>query len=363
MSFSEPFIRRPVGTSLLMIGLLLLGVVAYRYLPVAPLPQVEFPTIVVSASLPGASPETMASTVAAPLERRLGAIAGVSEMTSSSATGSTSVVVQFELSRSIEGAAKDVQAAINAAVADLPGDLPSLPRFRKVNPADAPVMILALTSDVLASGEVYNYADTVIGQRLSQIKGVSQVTIGGAEKTAVRVRVNPGAVANMGIGFDDIRTAIANANADAPKGSFDGEDQSFSLGVNDQLFTAEEYSKLIVGTRNGAPIRLDAVASVIDGAENTRVAGWYNRDRAVIVLVQKQTGANVIETVDAVKAALPQLERWLPPSIKVSVVNDRTTTIRASVRDVQRTLAVATVLVVLVVFFLLRRVRATLIPD
>jgi hydrophobe/amphiphile efflux-1 (HAE1) family protein len=363
MSFSEPFIRRPVATSLLMVGLLLLGLVAYRFLPVAPLPQVEFPTIVVSASLPGASPETMAATVAAPLERRLGAIAGASEITSSSATGTTSVVIQFELSRSIEGAAKDVQAAINAAVADLPGDLPSLPRFRKVNPADAPVMILALTSDVFSSGEVYNYADTVIGQRLSQVKGVSQVTIGGAEKTAVRVRVNPGAVANMGLGFDDIRTAITQANADAPKGSFDGEDQSFSLGVNDQLFTAEEYAKLIVGTRNGTPIRLDAVASVIDGAENTRVAGWYNRDRAVIVLVQKQAGANVIETVDGVLAALPQLERWLPPSIKVSIVNDRTRTIRASVHDVQRTLAIAIVLVVLVVFFFLRRVRATLIPG
>jgi multidrug efflux pump len=363
MGFSDPFIRRPVGTTLLMIGLLLLGLVAYRFLPVAPLPQVEFPTIVVSASLPGADPETMAETVAAPLERRLGVIAGVSELTSTSATGSTSIVAQFDLNRSIEGAAKDVQAAINAAVADLPKDLPSLPRFRKVNPADAPVMILALTSETISAADVYNWADTVIGQRLSQVPGVSQVTIAGAEKPAVRIRVNPGALAAMGLGLDDVKNAVAAANADAPKGSVDGDQQSYTIAVNDQLFGADNYRKLIIGMQNGVPIRLDAVANAVDSVENVRVAGAYNHDRAVIVIIQKQAGANVIETVDAIRAELPRLEKWLPPSIKVNVTNDRTKTIRASIRDVQTTLAISIALVVLVVFVFLRRLRATLLPS
>jgi multidrug efflux pump len=346
-----------------MIGLLLLGIVAYRALPVAPLPQVEFPTIVVSASLPGADPETMAETVAGPLERRLGTIAGISELTSTSSTGSASVVAQFDLNRSIEGAAKDVQAAINAAAADLPKDLPSLPRFRKVNPADAPIMILALTSEVIAPGEIYNWADTVIGQRLSQVPGVSQVTIAGAEKPAVRIRVNPGALAAMGLGLDDVRAAVGAANADAPKGSIDGEAQSYTIAVNDQLFGADSYRKLIIGTKNGVPIRLDAVASVVDSVENVRVAGWYNHERAVIVIIQKQAGANVIETVDAIRGVLPQLERWLPPSIKVHVTNDRTQTIRASIRDVQMTLGISVALVVMVVFVFLRRLRATILPS
>jgi multidrug efflux pump len=363
MHFCEVFIRRPVGTALLMLALFLAGAVAFRFLPVAPLPQIEFPTIVVSASLPGASPETMSQTVAAPLERRLGAIAGVTEITSSSSTGSTSVVVQFDLDRSIEAAAKDVQAAINGAVAELPEDLPSLPRLRKVNPADAPVLSLALTSEVLAPGDVYDYADRVLGQRLSQVPGVSQVVIAGAEKTAVRVRVDPGALASMGLGFDDVRAAIVAANASGPKGSIDGESRSFTIGVNDQLFGAEAYRDIIVTTRNGVPVRLGDIASVVDAAQNTRVAAWRNRDRAVTVWVYKQAGANVVDTVDAVRAELPALERWLPPSIKVSVVNDRTRTIRASLREVQLTLAASVVLVVLVVFAFLRRVRATLIPS
>ncbi len=363
MSFCEVFIRRPVGTSLLMLGLLLLGIVAYRALPVAPLPRVEFPTISVSAGLPGASPETMSQTVAAPLERRLGTIAGVNEITSRSSTGNTSVTVQFDMSRSIEDAAKDVQAAINAAVDDLPDDLPALPRFRKVNPADAPIMVLALTSEVLSPGEVYDQADAILGQRLSQIPGVSQVIIAGAEKTAVRVRVNPGALANMGLGFDDVRNAIVQANVTAPKGSIDGERQAVTIAVNDQLFGAENYRRIIVGTRNGVPIRLDSVATVIDGAQNTRVAGWHNRERSVQIWINKQAGANVIETVDAIRAELPQLERWLPPSVKVSVVNDRTKTIRGSFREVQLTLVASIALVVLVVFGFLRRLRATLIPS
>jgi hydrophobe/amphiphile efflux-1 (HAE1) family protein len=363
MHFCEIFIRRPVGTSLLMLGVLLLGVVAYRFLAVAPLPRVEFPTIVVSAALPGASPETMSQTVATPLERRLGTIAGVTEITSTSSTGNTNVTVQFDLNRSIEAAAKDVQAAINAAAADLPDDLPNPPRFRKVNPADSPVMSLALTSDVLAPGDVYDYADAILGQRLSQVPGVSQVLIAGAEKPAVRVRLDPGALANMGLGLDDVRTAITRANVDAPKGSIDGEDQAFTIGVNDRLFGAEAYRNVIVATRNGAPVRLDAIASVVDAAQNTRVAAWHNRDRAVTVWIYKQTGANVVETVDMIRAELPQLERWLPPSIKVSVVNDRTKTIRASLREIQLTLVISIALVILVVFAFLRRLRATTIPS
>jgi multidrug efflux pump len=362
VGFSAPFIRRPVGTSLLMLGLMLLGIVSYRLLPVAPLPQVDLPTIFVSAGVPGASPETMAATVAAPLERRLGQIAGVTEITSTSSTGSSTVVVQFDLGRSIEGAAKDVQAAINAAAADLPADLPSLPRFRKANPAAAPIMILALTSDTVAPGDLYNYADTVLGQRLSQVKGVAQVSINGAEKTAVRVQANPAALASMGLGLDDIRTTLAQANVDLPKGSLDGPEQSYTIGASDQLFGADAYRSLIVATRNGVPIRLDAVATVVDGVENTRLAGWFNRGKAVLLIIQKQADANIIDTVDAIRAELPQLERWLPPSVKVTVVNDRTKTIRASLFDVQITLAAATMLVILVVFLFLRRVRATLIP-
>ncbi|WP_431858127.1 multidrug efflux RND transporter permease subunit [Azospirillum sp.] len=362
MGLSTPFIHRPVGTSLLMVGVLLLGIVAYRFLPVASLPQVEFPTIVVSASLPGASPEIMASTVATPLERRLARIADVTEITSNSTLGSTSVVVQFDLGRDIEAASRDVQAAINAAGGDLPKDLPNPPRMRRVNPADAPVLVLAVTSDTLAPGDVFNLADTVIGQRLSQIEGVSQVSISGAEKSAVRVRANAAALASMGLSLEDVRAAISQANANAPKGSFDGNRENWAIGADDQLFGAEAYRNLIVAEKGGAVVRLSAVASVIDATENARVAAWYNGKRAVLVQVQKQTGANVVETVDRVYAELPQLERWLPPGVNVSERTDRTPTIRASIRDVQFTLALTVALVVMVMFLFLRRVSATLIP-
>ncbi|RJF79256.1 acriflavine resistance protein B [Azospirillum cavernae] len=362
MALSTPFIHRPVGTSLLMIGLLLVGMVAYRFLPVAPLPQVEFPTILVSASLPGASPETMAASVATPLERRLARIAGVSEMTSNSTSGSTSVIIQFDLNRDIEAASRDVQAAINAAGGDLPADLPNPPRLRRLNPSDAPIMVLAVTSATLPPGEVFSLAETVIGQRLSQIQGVSQVTINGAEKTAVRVRANSAAAASMGVSLENIRSAIANANANSPKGSFDGAEESWSIGASDQLFGADAYRNLIVSEKNGAIIRLGDVAEVIEAPENSRTAAWYDGQRAVLINVMKQTGSNVVETVDAIRAELPVLEGWMPPSVHIAIRSDRTPMIRASVADVQKTLAITVAMVVMVMALFLRRLWATIIP-
>ncbi|MBP2228607.1 multidrug efflux pump [Azospirillum agricola] len=363
MSLSTPFIHRPVGTSLLMVGLMLLGVVAYRFLPVAPLPQVEFPTIVVSASLPGASPETMAASVATPLERRLSRIAGITEMTSNSKLGSTAVVVQFELDRDVEAASRDVQAAINAAGGDLPADLPSPPRMRRMNPNDAPVMTLAMTSATLPPGEVFSLAETIIGQRLSQIEGVSQVSINGAEKTAVRVRANSAAAASMGVSLEMIRGTIAQANANGPKGSFDGAHESWAIGASDQLFGADAYRRLIVAEKNGATIRLGDVAEVVEAPENSRTAAWYDGQRAVLINIQKQTGSNVVETVDRIRAELPVLEGWMPPGVKISVRSDRTPMIRASIADVQKTLAITVALVVMVMALFLRRLWATIIPT
>ncbi len=363
MSLSTPFIHRPVGTSLLMVGLMLLGILAYRFLPVAPLPQVEFPTIVVTASLPGASPETMAASVATPLERRLARIAGVSEMTSNSKMGSTSVVVQFELNRDVEAASRDVQAAINASGGDLPADLPSPPRMRRMNPNDAPIMVLAMTSTTLPPGEVFSLAETIIGQRLSQIDGVSQVSINGAEKTAVRVRANAAAAASMGVSLESIRSTIANANANGPKGSFDGTHETWAIGASDQLFGADAYRTLIVTEKNGATIRLGDVAEVIEAPENSRTAAWYDGQRAVLINIQKQTGSNVVDTVDRIRAELPLLESWMPPSVKISIRSDRTPMIRASITDVQRTLAITVALVVMVMALFLRRLWATVIPT
>ncbi|SMH33247.1 efflux RND transporter permease subunit [Azospirillum agricola] len=363
MSLSTPFIHRPVGTSLLMVGLMLLGIVAYRFLPVAPLPQVEFPTIVVSASLPGASPETMAASVATPLERRLSRIAGITEMTSNSKLGSTAVVVQFELDRDVEAASRDVQAAINAAGGDLPADLPSPPRMRRMNPSDAPIMTLAMTSATLPPGEVFSLAETIIGQRLSQIEGVSQVSINGAEKTAVRVRANAAAAASMGVSLEMIRSAISQANANGPKGSFDGEHESWAIGASDQLFGADAYRRLIVTEKNGATIRLSDVAEVIEAPENSRTAAWYDGQRAVLINIQKQTGSNVVETVDRIRAELPVLEGWMPPGVKIAVRSDRTPMIRASIADVQKTLAITVALVVMVMALFLRRLWATVIPT
>ena len=357
---SELFIRRPVATFMLSLGLFLAGAVAFMLLPVAPLPAVDFPTIQVQAKLPGADPTTMAATVAAPLERRLGIIAGVSELTSTSSSGSVNITVQFDLDRDVVAAARDVQAAINASGGDLPADLPTPPIWRKMNPADAPILIMAIRSDLLSSAKLYDATDSIIGQRLSQIEGVSQVLVSGAEKPAVRVRVNPGALANMGLGMEDVRTALANANVDKPKGGFDGPDQQATIAANDQLFTASDYRPLVLRAQNGAIVRLTAVASVVDGVENSRMAAWFNGDRAILVIVFKQPGANVIDTVDRIKTALPQLESWMPTGSKISVVSDRTESIRANVADVEKTLMITVALVVLVVLLSLGHFTPTI---
>ena len=357
--FSEAFIRRPVGTTLLAIGLFLTGMVAYRFLPVASMPTVDFPTINVTAARPGADPETMAATVAAPLERRLGEIAGVTELTSRSSLGSTRITIQFDLSRNIDGAARDVQAAINAALIDLPGDLQATPTFRKANPAATPIMILALTSNLVRPSVLYDAADTVIAQRLSQVEGVAQVDVNGAEQPATRVRVNPIALASMGLSMEDVRTAIANSNAVGPVGEFAGNERAISISTNDQLTTPPGYDAIVVRAANGTVVRLSAVASVVSGVRNNLAAGWFNQQPSVLLVISKQSTANVIETVDRIYALLPELRRWIPSAIDVSVLSDRTQTIRASVRDMQLTLLATIFLVMLVVFLFLRRVAAT----
>ena len=358
--FSEPFISRPVGTTLLAIGLFLIGAVAYRSLPVASLPTVDFPTINVNATRPGADPETMAATVAAPLERRLGEIAGVTELTSRSSLGSTRITIQFDLTRNIDGAARDVQAAINAALTDLPGDLQSTPTFRKSNPAATPIMILALTSTVLPPSALYDAADTVIAQRLSQVDGVAEVNVSGAEQPALRVRLNPIALASMGLSTEDVRTAIANSNAIGAVGEFDGNERTIAIGTNPQLDLVPQYHAIIVRSANGAVVRLSSVASVQPGVRDSRAAGWFNRQPSVLLIINKQSTANVIETVDRIHKLLPELTRWISPAIDISVVLDRTQTIRASVRDMQLTLVATVTLVMLVVFVFLRRTAATI---
>jgi len=358
--FSEPFISRPVGTTLLAIGLFLIGAVAYRSLPVASLPTVDFPTINVNATRPGADPETMAATVAAPLERRLGEIAGVTELTSRSSLGSTRITIQFDLTRNIDGAARDVQAAINAALTDLPGDLQSTPTFRKSNPAATPIMILALTSTVLPPSALYDAADTVIAQRLSQVDGVAEVNVSGAEQPALRVRLNPIALASMGLSTEDVRTAIANSNAIGAVGEFDGNERTIAIGTNPQLDLVPQYHAIIVRSANGAVVRLSSVASVQPGVRDSRAAGWFNRQPSVLLIINKQSTANVIETVDRIHKLLPELTRWISPAIDISVVSDRTQTIRASVRDMQLTLVATVTLVMLVVFVFLRRTAATI---
>ena len=363
MNLSAPFIRRPIATSLLALGLLLAGVVAFRFLPIAPLPQIEFPTINVYANLPGADPVTVATSVATPLERRLGQIAGVSEMTSSSSLGSANITIQFELNRSIDSAAHDVQAAINAASGDLPVNLVTRPGYHKVNPSDAPIMILALTSETMAPGDVYNYATDVIAQELSQVEGVSQVSVSGAEKSAVRVQVNPAYLASMGLSLEDVRTFLAKTNANLPKGSLDGPDVSYALHLNDQLAAASDYRPLVAFQRNGAALRLSDLGNVIDSVENTRQAGWYNGRPAVLLIIFKQTGANVIDTVDRIRALMPTMQRWMPPAIHMAVQTDRTGTIRSSVSHIEVTLLVCIALVVMVVFLFLRRFWATVIPS
>ena len=363
MSFSEPFIRRPVGTALLSVAVLMAGALGFSMLPVAPLPQVEFPTISVSAGLPGADPETMASSVATPLERQFGRIAGVTQMTSNSSSGSTNVTLQFDLDRDIDAAARDVQAAINAARGQLPANLPSNPNWRKVNPADAPIMILAMTSDVQTQPEMYDVGDSILAQKIAQIEGIGQVFVGGSARPAVRVEMNPLLLSRMNVGIDAVRTALSAANANRPKGEIAGAGQAFVVSANDQLFKAAQYRSLIVASRNGKPVILSEVAEVVDSVENINSAGSVNGKPAISLVLFRQPGANIIGTVDRVQSLMPQLQAAIPPSIHLGVVLDRTTTIRASVHDVERTLVISILLVILVVFAFLRSGWATIIPS
>ena len=363
MSFSSVFIHRPIATALLTLGVALAGVISFFQLPVAPLPQVDFPTISVSASLPGASPETMAATVATPLERALGAIAGVTEMTSSSSLGNTRVTLQFDLNRDIDGAARDVQAAINAARTLLPTSLPSNPTYRKVNPADAPVMILALTSDTLTRGQMYDAASTVLAQRLSQVDGIGQVSIGGGALPAVRVELDPNRLAANGIALDDVRTAITATNANRPKGAVEDGSRYWQIGANDQARSASEYAPLIVRWKSGNAVRLQDVAEVRDSVQDVRNYGAANGKPAILLILNKQPGANIIQTVDQVRALLPRLRASIPPTIALGVVMDRSPTIRASLREVECALTISIALVILVVLLFLRNGRAALIPS
>ena len=363
MSVSAPFIRRPIATTLLMAALLLVGLVAYPLLPVAPLPQVDFPTIQVSASLPGASPETMASSVATPLERQFSQIAGVTQMTSTSALGVASITIQFDLGRSIDAAAQDVQSAINAASGQLPKNLPSPPTFRKVNPADAPILILSVQSDLHPLTKLDDAADTILAQQMSQIPGIAQVAIVGEQKPAVRVQVDPAKIAALGMSLEDVRAVLAAATVDQPKGSFDGPAQGFTIYADDQLLTALPWNEVVVAYKNGAPVRIRDIGRAVDGPENARLASWQNGKRGIQLIVFKQPGANVIDAVDRVKAAIPRLEASLPPGITVKIIGDRTETIRASVDDVQLTMLITIALVVAVIFAFLRSLWATIIPS
>src|ERR1700688_1038229 len=359
-SISEPFIRRPVGTTLLAIGLFLVGVVAYEFLPVAAVPNVDFPMIRVSATRPGAAPSVMASTVAAPLERRLGEIAGIDQITSTSGLGSTSIQLQFSIGRDIDRAARDVQAAINASLADLPTDLPTLPNFRKANPAAAPVFVLALTSKTISPIAIYDVADTVIAQRISQVPGVGEVTVSGADQPAVRIALNPVALSNAGIATDDVRLAIINANPLGPVGIFNGGRQSETLSINRQMRSAAEFRDVLIKSSNGNFVRLGDVAEVEDSVRNTRSIAWFNKQPAVLIQITKQGDANVIDTVDRVRALLPELKKWIPGGVEISTLADRTSTIRASVQDMQLTLLATAILVMVVVFAFLRRITPTI---
>jgi multidrug efflux pump len=362
MNISAPFINRPIATALLMVGLLLVGLAAYPLLPVASLPNVNYPTISVTAQLPGADPQTMASSVATPLEEQFGQIPGITQMTSSSALGFTSITLQFNLSRDIEGAATDTLAAINAAGGQLPPAMIFPPTIRKVNPADTPILVLALTSDTLPLTTVDAYAENILLQKISQIPGVGLVGIGGQQKPAIRVQVNPQALAARGIGLEDVRNVISQANVDQPKGTLNSPRRTYTLNTNDQLLNPDAYNQLIVAYRNGSPVRIKDVGNAINGPENDLLAGWFNKQRAIILAVQRQPGANVIATVDRVKAMLPQLQAAIPKDIKVSVLSDRTETIRASVSDVRFTLMLTVALVVMVIFIFLRNFWATVIP-
>jgi len=365
MNISAPFIKRPIGTSLLAVALLMAGALAFNFLPVAPLPQVEFPVIQVSAGLPGASPETMASAVATPLERQFGRIAGVNQMTSTSQLGSTSIVLQFDLNRNIDAAGRDVQAAINAARGQLPANLPQTPYYRKANPADAPILILALTSDTITLPRIYDAADSILAQKLAQVEGVGQAFVGGGARPAVRAEVNPTLVNKFGIGMAQVRTALGAANANRPKGEVGDASRVWTIDDTDQIFQADQYQSLIVGynSSNGAAVRLGDVASVQDSVEDVRNVGLSDGKPAVLIIVFRQPGANIIGTVDRVRALMPELQASISPAIKLSIALDRTTTIRASVHDIEATLLISIILVILVVFVFLRTVRSTVIPS
>ncbi len=363
MNISAPFVHRPVATTLLTVAIALAGAVAFRILPVSPLPQVDFPTISVSAGLPGASPETMASSVATPLERQFGRIAAVTEMTSSSTLGSCSITLQFDLNRNIDAAARDVQAAIAAARGYLPTNLPNNPTYRKVNPAESPIFMIALTSDVLSKGQMYDAASTIMAQKLAQVRGVGQVGVGGSALPGVRIELNPSALNKYGIGLEQVRTALAAANANTPKGHFSDGRQMWEVGANDQLFNAIEYKPLLIAYHNGAAVRVSDVGDAIDSVEDLRSAGYANGKPGVLLIIFRQPGANIIETVDRIRAVLPQIHAAIPASIDLQVAMDQTQTIRASVHDVERTLIISVGLVVLVVFVFLKNVRSTLIPS
>src|SRR5689334_8597563 len=350
MGLSSPFIKRPVATALLTAAVGLAGAVAFTQLPVSPLPQVDFPTISVQASLPGASPEIMASSVATPLERQFGRIAAVTEMTSQSSLGQTRVTLQFDLNRNVDAAARDVEAAINVARGYLPTDLPGNPTYRKVNPADAPIMILALTSDKLPPPALYDAASTVLMQRISRIRGVGQVMAGGSSAPAVRIDVNPTQINHFGLSLENVRAAIAAQTANLAKGSFSDQKRTWMIGANDQLFQAADYEPLLIRYRDGAAVKLRDVASVTDSVHTVRSLGLANGKRAALLIIFRQPGANIIETVDGIKAALPQLHASIDRGIDLTITLDQTVTIRASVRDVERTLIISVILVVLVVF-------------
>jgi multidrug efflux pump len=363
VSISEPFIRRPIATSLLMVGLLLAGLAGYIFLPVAALPEVSYPTISVSTFLPGASPTTMVSSVTTPLERQFGQIPSLNGMTSTSSFGNSQITLQFDLERDIDAAEQDVQAAINGASNLLPRSLPAPPTYSKSNPADAPILTLSVSSNRVPLIQVDDYADSVLAQKISQVSGVGLVTLNGGQKPAVRLQVDPVALAGVGLSLEDVRGAVTSANVNQPKGNLDGLRQAYMLAADDQLFSAAAYRPLVIAYRNGGPIRLQDVAEVVDGAENTQLAGWANDQRAVILNVQRQPGANIIQVADRIKALLPQLKGAIPQGVDLSILTDRTETIRASVKDVQFTLVLTIVLVVLVIFFFLRNVWATLIPS
>ncbi len=363
MNISAPFIRRPIGTSLLAAALLLSGILAFNFLPVSSLPRVDFPVISVGAQLPGADPQTMASAVATPLERQFGRISGVNQMTSSSQLGSTGIALQFDLNRNIDAAARDVQAAINAARSQLPSNLPSNPTYRKINPADAPILILALTSDTFPVARLYDTSDSILAQKLSQVNGVGQVFTYGSAPPAVRAEVNPTLLNKLGVGLDTVRNSLNLANANQAKGQVFNQTTAITLDDNDQLFTADEYRPLIVAYRNGGPVRLGDVADVQDSVADVRNLGLANGKPGVLVIIFRQPGANIIQTVDRVRALMPYLQSSISPAIKLDVVMDRTVTVRASVKDIEKTLLISIVLVILVVFVFLRTVRATVIPS